>query len=297
MLGFQPPPGKRNNALLRARKSKGGKKAAFKALYLSTIASLLNLKILSKMLAAARRVASSSSSARTASSRRWIASSASRRSDALFVHRDTSYNNPSIPFEFNANNLKRAQEIISHYPPQYKKAAVIPLLDLGQRQNKGWTSISVMNYVAKLLEMPPMRVYEVATFYTMFNREPIGEHFVQVCTTTPCMLRGSTEILNTVCSHLGGIKPGETTKDGKFTVIEVECQGACSNAPMMVVGDDFYEDLTSESTTKILDALAKGQKPKAGPQSGRHTSENSAGLTSLTAKPYGPGEHCVPEFA
>jgi hypothetical protein len=118
-----------------------------------------------------------------------------------------------------------------------------------------------MNYVAKLLEMIPMRVYEVATFYTMFNRcaipvlnscapipdlregmssEPIGEKFVQVCTTTPCMLRGSTEILETVCGHLGGLKPGETTKDGKFTVIEVECQGACSNAPMMVVNDDFY---------------------------------------------------------
>jgi len=164
-----------------------------------------------------------------------------------------------IPFEFDEANKKRADEIISRYPPQYKKAAVIPLLDLGQRQNKGWTSISVMNYVAKLLEMPPMRVYEVATFYTMFNRfvpclcqiihssnrilglsEPIGANFVQVCTTTPCMLRGSTEILNTVCSHLGGIKPGETTKDGKFTVLEVECQGACSNAPMMVVGDDFY---------------------------------------------------------
>ena len=160
---------------------------------------------------------------------------------------------------FTLDNLKRAEEIISRYPPQYKKAAVIPLLDLGQRQNKGWTSISVMNYVAKLLEMPPMRVYEVATFYTMFNRcvdlcwlsppscyiehlsrEPIGENFVQVCTTTPCMLRGSTEILNTVCSHLGGIKPGATTGDGKFTVIEVECQGACSNAPMMAVNDDFY---------------------------------------------------------
>jgi NADH dehydrogenase (ubiquinone) flavoprotein 2 len=152
--------------------------------------------------------------------------------------------------------MKRADEIISRYPPQYKKAAVIPLLDIGQRQNKGWTSISVMNYVAKLLEMPPMRVYEVATFYTMFNRcvnnmhqstplttlrsEPIGENFVQVCTTTPCMLRGSTEILDTVCNELGGIKPGETTKDGKFTVVEVECQGACSNAPMIVVGDDFY---------------------------------------------------------
>lgn len=98
------------------------------------------------------------------------------------------------------------------------------------------------------------------------------------------MLRGSTEILNTVCRHLGDIKPGETTKDGKFTVIEVECQGACSNAPMLVVGDDFYEDLTPETTKKVLDAFAKGEKPKPGPQSGRHTAENSAGLTSLTSK-------------
>ena len=227
-----------------------------------------------------------------------------------------------ITFEFTPENLTRANEIISHYPPQYKKAAVIPLLDLAQRQNKGWTSISVMNYVANLLSMPPMRVYEVATFYTMFNRyalslsrtksnkystccvsEPIGEHFVQVCTTTPCMLRGSTEILNTICDTLGGIKPGQTTKDGKFTVIEVECQGACSNAPMIVVGDDFYvrslqgrnvylllinplpqEDLTAETTKKILNAFSKGQKPKPGPQSGRQTSENSAGLTALTSK-------------
>jgi len=192
--------------------------------------------------------------------------------------------------------MKRAQEIISRYPPQYKKAAVIPLLDLGQRQNKGWTSISVMNYVAKLLEMPPMRVYEVATFYTMFNREPIGENFVQICTTTPCMLCGSKDIIKTVCDHLGGIKLGETTKDGKFTVVEVECQGACSNAPMMVVGDDFYEDLTPESTKAVLDAFTAGKKPKPGPQSGRHTSENSAGLTTLTSKPYGPGEFCTEEF-
>ncbi|KII88972.1 hypothetical protein PLICRDRAFT_109629 [Plicaturopsis crispa FD-325 SS-3] len=229
--------------------------------------------------------------------RRTIATSLPRKSDALFVHRDTPYNNPKIPFEFDAESLKRAKEIIARYPPQYKKAAVIPLLDLGQRQNKGWTSISVMNYVANLLEMPPMRVYEVATFYTMFNREPIGEHFVQVCTTTPCMLRGSTDILKAACDHLGGIHPGETTKDGKFTVIEVECQGACSNAPMMAVGDDFYEDLTPETTKKILDAFSKGQKPKPGPQSTRRTSENSAGLTALTSKPYGPGEHCTPEFA
>jgi len=225
-----------------------------------------------------------------------LSSSSSVASDHLFVHRDTTYNNPKIPFEFTPQNLKRAEEIISRYPPQYKKAAVIPLLDLGQRQNKGWTSISVMNYVAKLLELPPMRVYEVATFYTMFNREPIGENFVQVCTTTPCMLCGSTDILNTIKEHLGGIRAGDTTKDGKFTVIEVECQGACSNAPMVAINDDFYEDLTPETTRKILDAFARGEKPKPGPQSGRHTSENSAGLTSLTSKPYGPGEHCLPEF-
>ncbi|KAF9466378.1 thioredoxin-like [2Fe-2S] ferredoxin-domain-containing protein [Collybia nuda] len=229
--------------------------------------------------------------------RRPLSTTLQRKSDALFVHRDTPYNNPKIAFEFDAETMKRANEIISHYPPQYKKAAVIPLLDLGQRQNKGWTSISVMNYVAKLLEMPPMRVYEVATFYTMFNREPIGTNFVQVCTTTPCMLRGSTDILNTTLQHLGGIKPGQTTKDGKFTVVEVECQGACSNAPMIVVGDDYYEDLTPETTRKILDAFAKGEKPKPGPQSGRFTSENSAGLTTLTTKPYGPGEFCLPEFS
>ncbi|KAF8321581.1 NdufV2, NADH dehydrogenase 24 kd subunit [Clavulina sp. PMI_390] len=228
--------------------------------------------------------------------RRAFASSSRAASDHLFVHRDTTYNNPKIPFEFTPENMKRAQEIIARYPPQYKKAASLPLLDLGQRQNKGWTSISVMNYVAKLLEIPPMRVYEVATFYTMFNREPIGENFVQVCTTTPCMLCGSTDILNTVTEHLGGIRVGDTTKDGKFTVIEVECQGACSNAPMIAINDDFYEDLTPESTKKILDAFARGEKPKPGPQSGRLTSENSAGLTNLTSKPYGPGEHCLPEF-
>lgn len=203
-----------------------------------------------------------------------------------------------IPFEFNAENLKKAHEIIARYPPQYKKAAVMPILDLGQRQNKGWTSISVMNAVAKLLDMPKMRVYEVATFYTMYNREPVAPNFIQLCTTTPCQLGGcgSTKILETITDHLG-IKAGESTKDGKFTLIEVECLGACSNAPsqsplprllsrnslltpaVMQVGDDFYEDLTPDTTIKLLDAMAKGEHPKPGPQSGRRTSENSAGLT------------------
>ncbi|CUA72323.1 NADH dehydrogenase (ubiquinone) flavoprotein 2 [Rhizoctonia solani] len=215
---------------------------------------------------------------------RSFSNTAPRRSDALFVHRDTPYNNPKIPFKFSPENLKIAEETIAKYPPQYRKAAVIPVLDLAQRQNKGWTSISAMNYVAELLEMPPMRVYEVATFYTMFNREPIGTNFIP-------------KILETVQSHLGGIKVGDTTKDGKFTLAEVECLGACSNAPMLAMNDDFYEDLTPETTKKILDAFARGEKPKPGPQSGRHTSENSAGLTALTSKPYGPGEHCLPEFA
>ncbi|KAH8925742.1 hypothetical protein BT69DRAFT_1239732 [Atractiella rhizophila] len=220
----------------------------------------------------------------------------SARSESLFVHRDSSYNNPSLPFEFNAQNLKVANTIVARYPPQYKKAAVIPLLDLAQRQNKGWTSLSAMNYVAKFLQMPPMRVYEVATFYTMFNREPVGEHFVQVCTTTPCMLMDSTAIVETILKHLK-IGLGETTPDKKFTVIEVECLGACSNAPMIQINDEYYEDLTPETTIKILDELAAGRKPKPGPQSTRQTSENSAGLTTLLEKPPGPGQFCTAEFA
>ncbi|PWN45392.1 putative NADH-ubiquinone oxidoreductase 24 kDa subunit mitochondrial precursor [Ceraceosorus guamensis] len=228
---------------------------------------------------------------------RGFASSSAQSSDKLMVHRDTDYNNPSIPFEFNTETLKQAEEIISHYPPQYKKAAVIPLLDLGQRQNSGWVSISVMNYVAKLLEMPPMRVYEVASFYTMFNREPVGKHFVQLCTTTPCMLGGcgSTSILETIEKHLG-IKQGQTTDDKLFTLIEVECLGACANAPMMQVNDDFYEDLTPETTIKVLDALRNGQPIKPGPQSARHSSEPASGRTALVSEPYAT-QHNVQEFA
>jgi len=232
-----------------------------------------------------------------ASPRRSLAISQPRASDALFVHRDTPYNNASIPFELLPDNLKKAKEIMSRFPPQYKKAAVIPILELSQRQNRGWTSISVMNYVANLLEMPPMRVYEVASFYTMFNREPVGQYFIQACTTTPCMLGGcgSTVVVDAIKKHLG-IELGETTKDSKFTLIEVECLGACSNAPMVQINDDFYEDLNPETIVKVLDELAAGRKPAPGPQSGRRSSEPAHGLTTLTEKPYGPGEHCVQEF-
>ncbi|KAI8393882.1 thioredoxin-like [2Fe-2S] ferredoxin-domain-containing protein [Radiomyces spectabilis] len=211
-------------------------------------------------------------------------------SDALFVHRDTPDNNANIPFEFNAENKKRMEEILKKYPPQYKKAAIMPLLDLGQRQH-GFTSISVMNEVARLLEVPPMRVYEVATFYTMYNRSPVGKYFLQLCTTTPCQLGGcgSTKILDTIKEELK-IEVGETTKDGVFTLVEVECAGACVNAPVMAINDDYYEDLTPETTKKLLNDIKAGKPIKAGPQSGRLTCEPAPGVyTTLTEEPYGPG--------
>lgn len=172
---------------------------------------------------------------------RTLVTSAAVRSDALFVHRDSPINNASIPFAFAGEYASEAKEIISRYPPQYKKAAVIPLLHLAQKQNNNWLSISAMNHVAEVLEMPRMRVYEVATFYTMFNRDPVGKYFVQVCTTTPCMLGGcgSTAVLEAIEKHLG-ITAGHTTPDNKFTVIEVECLGACANAPMVQINDDYY---------------------------------------------------------
>ncbi|MBT3536458.1 MAG: NAD(P)H-dependent oxidoreductase subunit E, partial [Rhodospirillaceae bacterium] len=150
-----------------------------------------------------------------------------------------------------------------------------------QRQHKNWLPRAAMNTVAEMLDMPRIRVYEVATFYTMYNLAPVGEHFVQICTTTPCWLRGSDDVVS-ACKNKLGIDLGETTADGKFTVIEVECLGACVNAPMMQVNDDYFEDLTADSTAAVLDALARGDKPKVGPQGGRHTTEPSGGPTTLT---------------
>ncbi|KAL4399651.1 NADH:ubiquinone oxidoreductase 24 [Malassezia pachydermatis] len=229
---------------------------------------------------------------------RTLMSTAQTRSDALFVHRDTPDNNASIPFSFNEEFMTMAKEIIARYPPQYKKAAVIPLLHLAQKQNDNWLPLNAMNYIADLLEMPAMRVYEVATFYTMYNRDPVGKFFVQVCTTTPCMLGGcgSQAVLEAVEKHLG-VKAGHTTKDKKFTVIEVECLGACANAPMVQINDDYYEDLTPESIVKVLEGLARGEKVKPGPQNGRLTSAPDKEKRTLTEEPYGPGKFCVPDFA
>ncbi|TPX51588.1 hypothetical protein SeMB42_g00123 [Synchytrium endobioticum] len=203
------------------------------------------------------------------------------------VHRDTPENHDGIPFEFTPDNMALAHTILARYPPQYKKAAVMPLLHLAQRQ-LGWTSISVMNYVARVIDVPPMRVYEVASFYTMYNREPVGKYFLQVCTTTPCALRDAGAILETIARHLG-ITVGGTTDDKLFTLIEVECAGACVNAPVLAVNDDYYEDLTPKDTIFILDELKAGRKPKPGPYSGRQSCEPKGGLTSLTGELPGPG--------
>jgi NADH dehydrogenase (ubiquinone) flavoprotein 2 len=200
----------------------------------------------------------------------------------ILVHRDTSFDSQASSFEFDKANLDRAKEVIAKYPAQYKKAAVMPLLDLGQRQ-LGFTSIAVMNYVAKLLDMPPMRVYEVATFYTMYNRKPVGKYNIQVCTTTPCQLCGSDNVMKAVEETLG-VKPGQTTEDKLFTFLEVECLGACVNAPMLAVNDDYHEDLTAENTVKLLTDLRNGKDVKPGPYSGRESCEPFLGPKVLLGK-------------
>ncbi len=183
-------------------------------------------------------------------------------------------------FAFDAANLAKSKEIIARYPEGRQASAVMPLLDLAQRQSEGWLPRAAMDHVAEMLGMPRIRVYEVATFYTMYNLAPVGKHFVQVCTTTPCWLRGSDEVLG-ACTRKLGIQPGQTTEDGQFTLLEVECQGACVNAPMLLVGDDYYEDLDAASTEVILEALAKGEQPAAGSQKGRRSTEPFGGLTTL----------------
>ncbi|MEE6464462.1 hypothetical protein FKM82_006265 [Ascaphus truei] len=167
---------------------------------------------------------------------------------ASFAHKDTPENNPDTPFDFTADSYK----------------------------------------VAEVLGMPAMRVYEVATFYTMFNRTPVGKHHIQICTTTPCMLRDSDGILETIKKKLG-IKVGETTPDKLFTLAEVECLGACVNAPMVQINDNYYEDLAPKDIENIIDDLKAGKFPQPGPRNGRFSCEPAGGLTSLTEPPKGPG--------
>ncbi len=182
-------------------------------------------------------------------------------------------------FTFTKTNLEEAERIMARYPQGRTASAVMPLLDLAQRQ-AGWVPVAAMDTVADLLAMPRIRVYEVATFYTMFNLEPVGRYLVQVCTTTPCMLRDSDAIVE-ACRGRLGIDFDETTPDGLFTLKEVECLGACVNAPMVQINDDYYEDLDAGSMVAVLDALAGGDTPRPGPQGGRHASEPQSGPRTL----------------
>jgi len=219
---------------------------------------------------------------------RSIQTSSRLQSDTLSQHRDTPENNADIKFSFTEKNMERARSIMGNYPAGHTRGAVIPLLDLAQRQHGGWLPLAAMKEVARILEMPEMRVYEVATFYTMFMRTPVGKYHIQVCTTTPCWLCDSDGVMQTLKDAIG-IGPGETTKDGKFTISEVECLGACANAPMMAVNDDYYEDLKPADVRQILTALSRGERPAPGPRSGRFAAEPAGGLTSLTEPPTGPG--------
>ncbi len=175
-------------------------------------------------------------------------------------------------FAFDAANAEAARKIVLRYPAGRQASAVLPLLDLAQRQAGGWLPRSAMDHVAGLLDMAPIRVYEVATFYSMFNLNPVGKYHVQICRTTPCWLRGS-DALRKVCESKLGVGLKQMTDDGLFTVSEVECLGACCNAPMVQINDDFYEDLTPESFGRLLDALKRGDAPGAGSQEGRRGSE------------------------
>ncbi|MDA8232335.1 MAG: NADH-quinone oxidoreductase subunit NuoE [Magnetospirillum sp.] len=188
-------------------------------------------------------------------------------------------------FAFTPENLARAKAIIAKYPEGRQQSAVMPLLDLAQRQD-GWVTRAAMETIADMLEMAPIRVEEVATFYTMYNRRPMGRHHVQVCTNICCQLRGSDGVGAAVKQELG-VEWGETTEDGAFTLSEVECLGACVNAPMMQVGDDYYEDLTPDGARAVLKALKQGDAPKPGPQNGRQFSAPEGGPTTLTDLPLG----------
>jgi NADH-quinone oxidoreductase E subunit len=190
-------------------------------------------------------------------------------------------------FEFTPENLERVKVHLVKYPPERQQSAVLPLLDLAQRQSGGWLPLAAMNHVADLLQMPRIRVYEVATFYTMFNLRPVGRWFLQACTTTPCWLRGSDEVV-AACERKLGIGIGGTTADGLFTLVEVECLGACVNAPILQVNDDYYEDLDGPRTEALLDALRDGRPPPLGSLSGRGGSAPAGGKTALTEPPEPP---------
>jgi NADH-quinone oxidoreductase subunit E len=175
-------------------------------------------------------------------------------------------------FEFNSFSLEAAKTIIAKYPEGKQQSAVMALLYIAQRQNGNWIPLAAMKYIAKFLNMPYIKVYEVATFYSMYNLSPVGKYFVQVCTTTPCMIRGANKLVE-ACREKISENELELSEDKTCSWMEVECLGACVNAPMMQINDDYYEDLDKENTLKIFDTILKGETPKPGSYRGRVNNE------------------------
>ena len=181
------------------------------------------------------------------------------------------YNVSDEIFNWSQDNFKRASEIIKKYPESKQQSAVIPLLDLAQRQNLGWLSKTAIEKVAETLSMSYIRVLEVATFYSMFNLEPVGLNYIQICRTTPCWLRGSDK-LSKIAKKVTGCGVGETSLDKKFTIVEVECLGACCNAPMVQINDEYYEDLDENNFRNLLENLKENKKIRKGSQINRQSS-------------------------
>ena len=175
-------------------------------------------------------------------------------------------------FEFSSASLEAAKIIIAKYPKGKQQSAVMALLYITQKQNNNWIPLVAMKYIAKFLEMPYIKVYEVATFYTMYNLAPVGKYFIQVCTTTPCMIRGAYKLVE-ACKEKISKKENELSENKSCSWVEVECLGACVNAPMMQINDDYYEDLNKENTLKILDKILRGKTPKPGSYRGRVNNE------------------------
>ena len=182
-------------------------------------------------------------------------------------------------FEYSAENLKEVENILKKYPEKNKKSAVMPLLYLAQKQNENWIPLAAIKYIAKYLSMPYISVYEVATFYTMYNLAPVGKNFIQVCTTTPCLIRGADKIVK-ICKEKISPNESEISKDGNCSWMEVECLGACVSAPMVQINDDYYEDLDEQSTVKILDSLINDKPLKPGSYRGRKNTAPEKSKTS-----------------
>ncbi len=171
-------------------------------------------------------------------------------------------------FEFNSSSLEAANSIILNYPKGKQQSAVMSLLYIAQKQNNNWIPLAAMKYIAKFLDMPYIKVYEVATFYSMYNLSPVGKHFIQVCTTTPCMIRGAKDLVD-ACKEKISENENELSSGKNCSWMEVECLGACVNAPMMQINDEYYEDLDKKKTLEILDKIIKGETPKPGSYRGR----------------------------